>query len=303
MIFKNILIYLIMLLLPQTAFAAHGVSLDGTLKYPANFTHFDYTSLKAREGGRLVLHSLGSFDKMNPFTLKGTAPDGLNTLVFEPLAVSSLDEPFAKYGLIAQDIETAADGLSVTFTLNPQARFSDGSPLTAADVKFSLDTLKGPAAHPFYQSYFRDISKAQILGPHKIKFIFRKANRELHLIACELPILSRAFYQRHPFNEVGLVPPVGSGPYIIKGFEAGKYITYEKNPNYWARNIPVRRGMFNFQTITYKYFKDQQVSMEAFKAGDFDFMTINIAKQWQRDLKGPKFKSGQIIKKYLPHKN
>ncbi|VAW38356.1 ABC transporter, substrate-binding protein (cluster 5, nickel/peptides/opines) [hydrothermal vent metagenome] len=302
--FKYILICLLtMLLLPQTAFAAHGVSLDGTLKYPAGFTHFDYTSLKAREGGRLVLHSLGSFDKMNPFTLKGTAPAGLNTLVFEPLAVSSLDEPFAKYGLIAQDIKTAADGLSVTFTLNPLARFSDGSPLTAADVKFSLDTLKSPAAHPFYQSYFRDISEARILGPHKIKFIFKKANRELHLIACELPILSRAFYQHHPFNAVGLVPPVGSGPYIIKKFEAGKYITYEKNPAYWGKNLPVRRGMFNFQTITYKYFKDQQVSMEAFKAGDFDFMTINIAKQWQRDLKGPRFRSGQIIKKYLPHKN
>ncbi len=302
MIFRSILIYLI-LLLPQTAFAAHGVSLDGSLKYPADFTHFDYTSLKAKEGGRLVLHSLGSFDKMNPFTLKGTAPDGLNSLVFEPLAVSSLDEPFAKYGLIAQDIKTAADGLSVTFTLNPLARFSNGSPLTAADVKFSLDTLKGTAAHPFYQSYFRDITEARILGPHKIKFIFKKANRELHLIACELPILSRAFYKRHPFNEAGLVPPVGSGPYIIKSFEAGKYITYEKNPNYWARDLPVRRGMFNFQTITYKYFKDQQVSMEAFKAGDFDFMTINIAKQWQRDLKGPRFTSGRIIKRYLPHKN
>ncbi|NOX25214.1 MAG: ABC transporter substrate-binding protein [Deltaproteobacteria bacterium] len=294
---------LLSLLAPPPLYAAHGVSLDGTLKYPAGFSHFDYTSLRAKQGGHLVLHALGEFDKMNPFTLRGVAPDGLSALVFEPLAVSSLDEPFAKYGLIAQDISPAADGMSVTFTLNPAARFSDGTKVRPEDVKFSLETLKGKDAHPFYQSYFHDITKALILGPHKIRFYFNKPNRELHLIACELPVLSEKFYQSHPFAKAGLVPPIGSGPYIVKKFAIGKSITYEKNPNYWAKDLPVRRGMYNFSTITYKYFRDQLVSMEAFKAGEFDFMPINIAKQWARDLNGPKFKSGKIIKKFLPHKN
>ncbi len=284
-------------------YASHGVSLDGKLKYPGNFSHFAYTSLKAKQGGDLVLHGLGGFDKMNPFTLKGTAPDGLNTLIFEPLAVSSLDEPFAKYGLIAQDIALATDGLSVTFTLNPAARFSDGTKVTAEDVKFSLQTLKGKDAHPFYQSYFHDITKAKIINPGKIIFYFKKPNRELHLIACEMPVLSKKFYQKHAFLEAELTPPIGSGPYIVKKFAAGKSITYQKNPNYWAKDLPVRRGMFNFSSITYKFFKDQLVSMEAFKAGEFDFMTIRIAKQWARDLTGSKFSSGQIIKKFLPHKN
>jgi len=301
--FITITILFGLLAAPLPLYASHGVSLDGKLKYPANFNHFDYTSLQAKQGGHLVLHGLGGFDKMNPFTLKGAAPDGLNALVFEPLATSSLDEPFAKYGLIAQDISPAADGLSVTFTINPAARFSDGTKVRAEDVKFSLETLKGKDAHPFYQSYFHDISKAKIIGPGVITFYFNKPNRELRLIACELPVLSKKFYTAHPFNEAGLAPPVGSGPYIVKKFAAGKSITYQKNPNYWAKDLPVRRGMYNFSTITYKFFKDQMVSMEAFKAGEFDFMAINIAKQWARDLSGSKFSSGKIIKKYLPHKN
>ncbi len=288
---------------PAPAYAVHGVSLGDQLKYPADFSHFEYTSLQAKQGGHLVLNGLGGFDKMNPFTLKGVAPDGLNALIFEPLAVSSLDEPFAKYGLIAQDIALAPDGLSVTFTLNPMARFSDGTKVRTEDVKFSLDTLKGQEAHPFYQSYFRDITHAKIIGPEKICFYFKRPNRELHMIACELPILSKKFYENHPFAETALTPPIGSGPYVVKNFAVGKSITYEKNPHYWAKDLAVRRGMYNFATITYKFFKDQLVSMEAFKAGEFDFMSIYIAKQWARDLSGSKFSSGQIIKKYLPHKN
>jgi len=166
-----------LVIMGRPALGAHGISLDGKLKYPADFSHFSYTSLKAKPGGHLVLHDLGSFDKMNPFTLKGSTPAGLSALVFESLAESSLDEPFAKYGLIAQDIAPAKDGMSVTFTLNPAARFSDGTQVSAGDVKFSLDTLKSSAAHPFYQSYFHDIKEAIVLGPKKIRFNFSKASR------------------------------------------------------------------------------------------------------------------------------
>lgn len=291
------------LALPLPGMAAHGISIDGKLKYPANFSHFDYTSPQAVKGGQLVLHGLGGFDKMNPFTLKGTAPDDLDNLVFETLAVPSLDEPFAEYGLLAKEIELAGDRLSVTFTIHELARFSDGSPVTPEDVKFSLDTLKSSAAHPFYQSYLQDISGAEVLDGHRVRFRFAKKNRELHMIAAQLPVFSKKFYTAHPFSEVSLTAPVGSGPYLVGGFSPGKSITYKRNPDYWARDLPVRKHQFNFDTITYKYFKDQVVAVEAFKAHEFDFMYVNIAKQWARDLGGPKFEKKEIVKENLAHRN
>ena len=293
--------------LPQYLFAAHGISIDGNLKYPADFKQFAYTSSHAVKGGSLTLHDLGGFDKMNPFTLKGTAPFGLDAFVFETLAVPSLDEPFAEYGLIARDIELAADKKSVTFTIDERARFSDGTPVTVKDVKYSLETLKSEQAHPFYQIYLQDISGAEILDAHRIRFNFARPNRELHMIAAQLPILNKKFFERIGFDpekqEQVMLPPIGSGPYVVSEVHPGKSITYRRNPDYWAGDLPVRRGMFNFDTITIKYFKDQVVSVEAFKAGEFDFMNVNIAKQWQRDMTGPRFTSGELIKKLFPHKN
>ncbi len=300
-------------LAPNCLYAAHGVSLDGSLKYPAGFTHFDYVEAGAKKGGLLTLHALGSFDKMNPFTLKGTEVSGLlgyeGSLIFEPLAVSSLDEPFAAYGLIAKDIELAEDKKSVLFTLDEKARFSDGSPVTVEDVKFSLETLKSDAAHPFYQMYYQDISEAKIedkaLG--KIRFLFRRPNRELHMIASALPVLSKKFYTEHGFGAASkadpMLAPIGSGPYLVKKVKPGKSITYERNPKYWATEHPTRKGMFNYNTVSIKYFKDQIVSLEALKAGEFDFMSINIAKQWQRDLMGRAFEQGKLLKKAFSHKN
>ncbi len=290
-----------------TVHAAHGVSIDGHLKYAKGFDRFDYTAKEAKQGGTLVLHDLGSFEKMNPFTLKGSAPQGLTSYVFETLAVASLDEPFAEYGLIAEDIELAADKKSVTFTLNPKARFSDGTPITAEDVKFSLDILKSDQAHPFYQLYFHDIEGAEILGERKIRFLFARPNRELHMVAAQLPILSKTFYAHHPFNPTGgngaMDVPVGSGPYVVSDIQPGKSITYTKNPDYWAKDLNVRQGMFNFNTIVIKYFKDPVVSLEAFKAGEFDFMMVHIAKQWNRDLVGRRFDNGELLKQTFPHKN
>ncbi|MDH3391740.1 MAG: extracellular solute-binding protein [Desulfobulbaceae bacterium] len=283
--------------------AAHGISIDGKLKYNKDFKQFDYTSEQAKKGGALVLHDLGSFDKMNPFTLKGSPPSGLDNLVFETLAVSSLDEPFAAYGLIAKDIELADDRLSVIYTIDENARFSDGSPITPEDVRFSLNTMKSDAAHPFYQAYLQDITGSDILDKNRIRFNFARVNRELHMIASQVPIFSRKYYTDHPFDDPSMDPPVGSGPYVVDSVNPGKSITYKRNPDYWAIDHPTRKGMFNFDTITYKYFRDQIVSVEAFKANVFDFMYINIAKQWARDLVGPKFESKQIMKEYMPHRN
>ena len=283
--------------------AAHGISIDGKLKYPPDFNQFDYTSDQAQKGGALVLHDLGSFDKMNPYTLKGSPPSGLDNLVFETLAAASLDEPFASYGLIAKDIELADDRLSVTYTIDENARFSDGTPITPEDVQFSLNILKSEAAHPFYQAYLQDIKGSEILDNNRVRFDFARVNRELHLIASQVPIFSKKFYSKHPFDDPSMVPPIGSGPYVVDSVNPGKSITYKRNPDYWAINHPTRKGMFNFNTITFKYFRDQIVSVEAFKANEFDFMYINIAKQWARDLVGPKFESKQIMKEYLPHRN
>ena len=287
----------------ESLLAGHGVSIDGNLKYPAGFKRFAYTSESASKGGQLVLHELGSFDKMNPYTLKGTEPAGLDTLVFETLAIASLDEPFAEYGLIASDIELAKDRLSVTFTIDPKAKFSDGSAILPEDVKFSLDIMKSDQAHPSYQAYFQDISKAEVLDSRRVRFQFAKTNRELHLIAAQLPIFSKKFYTAHPFDASSMTPPLGSGPYVVAEVNPGKTITYRKNPQYWAKDHQTRQGMFNFETIVIKYYKDQIVAVEAFKAHEFDFMYVNIAKQWVRDLTGAKFNENLIRKESLPHKN
>lgn len=287
--------------------AASGVSLDGEVKYSKNFSRFDYTSPEAVKGGTLVLHDIGSYDKMNPFTLKGEAPLLLETLVYEPLAVASLDEPFSQYGLLASDIEVASDKKSVTFTLNPQARFSNGEPVTAEDVAFTLETLKSDKVHPSYNYYYQDIERAEIIAPDKVRMHFKKANRELHMIAGQIRIMSKKFFQAHGFEDQTangeLLPPVGSGPYIVDKFNIGKTITYKRNPQYWATEHPTRKGMYNFDDIVIKYYKDQTVALEAYKAGEFDFISINIAKQWVRDMQGKKFTDGSIIKKTVPHQN
>ena len=303
----QLLLALSFLLMPANIFGAHGISIDGVLKYPADFKQFDYVSDEAKKGGKLQLHSLGSFDKMNPFTLKGTSPFGLEMFVFETLTEGSLDEPFAGYGLLAEDIEVAADKMSVTFTLNKAAQFSNGEPVTPEDVVFSLQTLKSDKVHPFYPYYYQDIKGAVVLDPQRVQFLFERPNRELHMIAGQIPVMSKKFYDQFPFGETGkaiqLTPPIGSGPYIVTAVNQGRSITYTKNSNYWATDHPVRKGMYNFDSIVVNYYKDQIVAVEAFKAGEFDFMLVNIAKQWARDMNGKGFSDGTLIKKRFPHKN
>ncbi|MGN7612383.1 extracellular solute-binding protein [Magnetococcales bacterium HHB-1] len=283
--------------------AEHGHSLDGPLKYPKTFKQFDYVSSKAKVGGTLALHSIGTFDKMNPFTLKGSAPDLLSSLLFETLTTESLDEPFAQYGLLAEDVENAEDGLSVTFTLNAKAQFSDGSPITAEDVQFSLNLLQSEKAHPLYQTYWRDIDRSEILSPRKIRFHFKRKNRELGMLSGQLPVLSKTYWSKNDFIKSGLKVPLGSGPYIVDRFDPGKVIIYKRNPDYWGWHLPVRRGQYNFERIVIKYFKDDVVALEAFKAGEFDFIDVNHSKQWARDYVGPRFDNGTLIKTTLKHKN
>lgn len=300
-------IVLLIVFFPTLSLAQYGASIDGDLKYPSDFVQFEYASDKAIKGGRLTVHDIGSFDKVNPFTLKGSVAYRLEDLVYESLGVSSLDEPFTIYGLIAKDINVADNHKSVVFTLDENARFSDGSPIEVKDVAYTIDTLTGNLVHPFYNSYYKNIEGYEKLGNLKIRVNFRKANREMHLIVAQMKIMPQKQHANLFQEDLQLTDekcfPVGSGPYVVSDIIPGKSITYKKNPDYWATSHPTRVGMYNFDEIVVKYYKDKVVALEAFKAGEFDFISINIAKQWARDLKGKKFKEGRLIKKAFPHKN
>lgn len=287
----------------RTSMAAPSQAMGYTPKYAAGFSHFDYVNPDAPRGGRINLPGVGSFDSLNPYTLKGTAAAGLSNLMFETLMVASLDEPFSQYGLLAEDVEEADDKRSVTFRLRPEARFNDGSPVTAEDVKFSFDTLKSEQAHPQYRFYWADITRAEVIDTRTIRFHFARVNPELRLIVAQAPIFSRKWVGEGAFDKLALESPITSGPYLIESYDLGKSITYVRNPDYWANDLNVRRGQFNFERITYKYFRDFTVALEAFKAGEFDFNHEYNSKKWARDYVGSKFQDGEIIKTQLPHSN
>ena len=272
-------------------------------KYKKEFKHFDYVNPEAPKRGELNLSSVGNFDSLNPFVLKGISAEGLSTLMFETLMTPSMDEPFSQYGLLANDSELAKDRLSVTFQLNPEAKFYDGSPVTTDDVKFSFDTLKSDKAHPQYRYYWSDITQVVIIDEQKVRFEFAKVNSELHLIAGQIPIFSRNWVKNASFDKHSQVKPLTSGPYIIDSYDLGKQITFIRNPDYWAKDLAVRRGMYNFERITYKYYRDATVALEAFKAGEFDFNHEYNSKKWATDYTGPRFNSGEIVTQTLPHKN
>ncbi len=299
--YRFILIALVALGCGQ-AIAAASQAMGYTPKYSEGFEHFEYVNPEAPKGGRLDLPAFGSFDSLNPYTLKGRSATGLGELMFETLMVSSLDEPFSQYGLLADEVTLAEDGLSVTYHINPAARFSDGSPVLAEDVKFSFDTLRDKG-HPQYRIYWGDITGAVVLDKRTVRFKFARVNPELHMIAGQIPVFSRQWVGDKAFDRMALAEPLTSGPYLIEKYELGKYITYKRNPDYWGKDLNVHRGMYNFDEVTFKYYRDFTVMLEAFKAGEFDFIHEYNSKKWARDYIGPKFRSGQIIKKELPHSN
>ena len=295
--------FLILCYLPLNASALPAMGMGYEPKYSENYTHFDYTNPKAPKQGKLTMMGLGTFDSLNPYLLKGISAGGLGLLVFESLLEKSMDEPFSEYGLIADDFYLAEDALSVTFHINPLARFSNGDEITATDAKYSFDTLMSKAAHPQFRVYYADVKSATVIDRLTVRFDFKNKNRELHMIVGEIPIFSKKWVGNLPFDKVSDVFPIASGPYTVKKFNRGKNIEYVKNPNYWAKNLPVRKGMFNYEQITYKYYKDSTIALEAFKAGEFDFFFENYSKRWARAHNGSRYDSGEIIKTQLAHKN
>ena len=285
--------------------AAHGYALWGELKYPAGFTHFGYVNATAPKGGELRLVSnlrVSTFDKYNPFTLRGNAPAYLSALMFDTLLTGALDETGSGYGLLAEDVVVAPDRLSATFRLRREARFHDGRPVLAADVKHSFDTLMGQHTAPSWKTVLADVAGVDLLDERTVRYRFKKPNRELPLTVGGLPVFSRAWGQGKPFDEVVMDIPIGSGPYKIGPVRFGKDITYVRDPNHWARDLPVRRGTANFDRIAVKIYKDNTAKLEALKAGEFDLMRFFSAGDWARRVTGKRFDTGELVKAEFTHR-
>lgn len=291
------------------AWAAHGYAIWGELKYGPGFAHFGYVNPAAPKGGELRLVSnlrVSTFDKYNPFTIKGSAPAYLSSLMFDSLLVGAADEVGAGYGLLAEDVEVSEDGLAATFRLRPQARFHDGRPVLAEDVKHTFDTLLGPYTSPAYKTQLDDLAGLEVVDERTVRFRFKRLNREMPLTVGGFPIFSRSWGMENGkpkrFDQVVMDIPIGSGPYMIGPVRFGKDITYVRDPKYWARDLNVRRGTANFDRITVKIYKDNTARLEALKAGEFDLMRFFSAGDWARRVNGRRFDSGELVKGEFKHR-
>ena len=284
----------------ETIINTHALAMHGTPKYSADFTHLDYVNPDAPKGGDVRLSAIGTFDTLNPFTLKGVPAAGL-ILTFDTLLVSTADEAFSEYGLIAESIQVPEDRSWITFTLRSQARFHDGSPITVDDVIWTLETLK-TQGNPFYAAYYANVGKGEKVDERQVKFTFSGGeNRELPLIIGQMPILSKTFWQTREFTATTLKAVLGNGPYRVSELEPGRHITYERVKDYWAADLPIRRGQYNFDKIRYDYYRDNTATLEAFKAGEYDYRAENTSKLWATAYTGPAIEAGLIKKEALPH--
>ena len=299
---KVITLILILIVQNGYTFANQSISIGYKAKYD-RFDHFDYINTASIKGGNIIISAFGTFDSLNPFLLKSLSPAQMNNLMFDTLMTRSLDEPSSSYALVADSYELAKDKLSVTYFIDDSAEFSNGNRVTAYDVKFSFDLLMSESAHPQYRIYWSDIDSVIVQDEMTIKFNFKRKNPELHMIIGDLPIFSRGWLSPEEFSDSFKKEPIASGPYTIKSYEVGKYIIYERNQNYWAKNKPSRKYMYNFDQITIKYYKDMTVALEAFKAGEYDYILENHSKRWARDYVGPNFINNKIIKTELIHQN
>ncbi|HML43408.1 MULTISPECIES: extracellular solute-binding protein [Hyphomicrobium] len=281
---------------PLSAEPKHGLSIFGDLKYPADFTHFDYVNPDAPKGGKasqIGTAGLTTFDSFNAYILKGDAAQGME-LVFDTLMARALDEPDAVYGLVASSADVAPDGLSVTFKLRPEAKFADGSPLTADDVVFSFDTIKAKG-HPAFAIPLKDVVSAEALDPQTVRYTFQgQLIRDLPISVATLPILSKAYYTAHDFEKTTLEPPLGSGPYKIGDFKAGTYVTYVRREDYWGKDLPINRGQHNFDEVRYEYYRDRTLELENLLAGNFDFREEFTSKDWAGGYDKPAVKDGRV---------
>lgn len=276
----------------------HALAMHGASKYAADFTHFDYVNPAAPKGGTLKLAGYDTFDNLNPFIIKGVSASGAE-IIYDTLTEQSSDEAFTVYGGLASAIETPEDRSWVIYTVRPEARWHDGKSVTAADVKWTFETLTTKGA-PFYKAYYQNVKTVEVLDGNRVKFTFDMANnRELPLIVGQMPILPQHYWEGKTFENTTLVPPLGSGPYKIGAVAPGRSIEYVRVKDWWGDNVPAFKGRYNFDRIVYEYYKDQNVSLEAMFAGQYDFRQEYVAKLWATAYNAPAVTSKKIIKKTI----
>lgn len=282
--------------------AAPYIALGERAKYP-NLKHFEYVNPNAPKGGTLKSYALGSFSSLNPFSIEGESASGLEN-VYDTLMAQSMDEPYSQYALIASDVAVASDNSSVIFTIDKRARFADGVAVSAQDVAFSFEMMISRAS-PLYRQYYADVKEVRVLDFYRVEFVFKTTqNKELPLILGQLSVLPKHFYVKNGKNTFGENPlqiPLGSGPYAVKSYEVGKKIIYERNKNYWAKDLPSRVGQFNFDTLVFEYYRDDAVALQAFLSHKYDWRVESAAKVWARGYKSKALDSKQFSLKAFPH--
>jgi peptide/nickel transport system substrate-binding protein len=288
----------------------HAIAMHGEPAMPAGFSHFPYVNPDAPKGGRLVQGIQGTFDSLNPFIVKGLPPQGaraplvagsniITGYVVESLMVRGYDEPFTLYGLIARSVETDAERSSVTFTLDPDAKFSDGKPITPDDVVFSWQLLRDHG-RPNHRIFYSKVAKADVLSDRAVRFDFgTSGDRELPLILALMPVLAKHAVNPHTFEDTSMTPLLGSGPYLVSNVDPGKTVTLARNPNYWGRDRPVNRGFWNFDEIRFDYYRDSNAYHEAFKKGLFDLRKEDDPGRWQTGYDFPALRDGRVVKETL----
>jgi microcin C transport system substrate-binding protein len=301
---------LVALAAPQHASAAdsqpaHGLAMHGDLKYPAGFTHFEYVNPEAPKGGELRRATTGTFDSFNPFIVKGLPAAGLSYLgqspIYDSLMVRSFDEPFSQYGLLAETIETPPDRSWVAFTLREGARWHDGRPISVDDVIWSFNTMMEKGS-PMYSLYFGNVERVEKVAERTVKFSFVPGeNRELPLILGQIAVLPKHYWEKRDFSATTLEPPLGSGAYEIDSFEAGRFVKYKRRRDYWAANLPVNRGQFNFDSLRFDYYRDLEVAVEAIKGDAYDFRLEMTAQKWATAYDIPAVRSGRLRKELIPN--
>jgi microcin C transport system substrate-binding protein len=278
----------------------YGVAMHGTPKYPADFQHLDYVNPAAPKGGSIALSAAGTFDSLNPFILKGVAAPGIG-MTFQTLMESTNDEAFSEYGLIAESVEMPEDRSWVVFNLRPQAKWNDGTKITAQDVVWTFKTLT-TKGRPFYRAYYANVKDVVAETPERVKFTFAMAgNRELPLIVGQLPVLPEHYWKGKDFAKTTLTASLGSGPYEVSKVDPGRRITYTRVKNWWASGLPIVQGEYNFDTIRYDMYRDETVRLQAFFAGAYDFRLENIAKAWNTEYEQEPVKNGWIRKEEIHH--
>ena len=280
---------------------SHALTLDDYPRYEADFPHYEYVNPDAPKGGTLRLFSVGGFDTLNPFTIKGDTAAGLGVWYYESLMVSPEDDNIAEYGLIAESVEVADDLSFTIYHLREEARFHDGTPITSEDVVFSFNLLI-EHGRPFYRAYYADVASVEAIGAHSVKFSFSgPPNRELPQIVGQLFVFSKSYWTENDFSKTTVSPPLTSGPYRISSLEPGRFVVFERVEDYWGKDLPVNVGRYNFDQIRYDYVRDETIAVEAFKSGEYDFRSENTSKTWATAYDFPALNDGFVVKAELAH--